>query len=51
MLIDVLYNRLVLGKERRRVEVEVHKHPHARLADDAFMRVYPGNTPTKGNPS
>ncbi|CAE6485912.1 unnamed protein product [Rhizoctonia solani] len=46
----VLYNRLVLGKERRRVEVEVQKHPHARLGDDAFMRKYPENSSDKPSP-
>ncbi|KAJ1301226.1 hypothetical protein OPQ81_003635 [Rhizoctonia solani] len=47
----VLYNRLVLGKERRRVEVEVQKNPHARLGDDTFMRKYPENPPTKASSS
>ncbi|CUA69906.1 hypothetical protein RSOLAG22IIIB_08750 [Rhizoctonia solani] len=46
----VLYNRLVLGKERRKVEVEVQKHPHARLGDDAFMRGYPENPHAKATP-
>ncbi|KAF8607141.1 hypothetical protein BDV93DRAFT_552886 [Ceratobasidium sp. AG-I] len=47
----VLYNRLVLGQERRRVEVEAHKNPHARLGDDAFMRTYPETPNSKSNPS
>ncbi|CAE6430058.1 unnamed protein product [Rhizoctonia solani] len=47
----VLYNRLVLGKERRRVEVEVQKHPHARLGDDAFMRKYPESASQAPPPS
>ena len=49
--IDVLYNRLVLGQERRRVEVEAKKHPHTRLGDDAFMRAYPETPGSKSNPS
>ncbi|ELU42872.1 hypothetical protein AG1IA_03094 [Rhizoctonia solani AG-1 IA] len=50
-LIDVLYNRLVLGKERRTVEVEVQKNPHARLGDNAFMRKYPEDNPINTNSS
>ncbi|QRW26025.1 hypothetical protein RhiXN_11102 [Rhizoctonia solani] len=47
----VLYNRLVLGKERRTVEVEVQKNPHARLGDNAFMRKYPEDNPINTNSS
>ncbi|CEL53330.1 hypothetical protein RSOLAG1IB_06297 [Rhizoctonia solani AG-1 IB] len=47
----VLYNRLVLGKERRRVDVEVQKNPHGRLGDNAFMRKYPEDDTVGANSS